>query len=128
MNRLIFLYLFLFLSFGCSSSLEKPSGNTDFGQRPSNFEQAVKEYFYPKLKDGESARYIFSEPIKAYRNDGALFGGEISWSGWLVDVQINSKNGFGGYTGFKKYIVIFENGYIKEYYEGDDPVLLKRLP
>jgi hypothetical protein len=42
-----------------------------------NYELTIKKYFEEVLIDAESASYIFSQPVKAYENEGLLAGGEV---------------------------------------------------
>jgi len=78
------------------------------------------------LKDPESARYRFGTPKKAYVNEGLAYGGGVAWYGWLVDVAVNAKNSFGGYTGAKPYVALFKNGRVHKVAREDD-LLLRRL-
>jgi hypothetical protein len=80
---------------------------------PRYYESSVKAYFEPRLKDPESARYNFGAPARAYANNGSLRGGEVVWRGYAVPVRVNAKNSYGGYTGGKDYIILFN---------GDNPV------
>jgi hypothetical protein len=42
--------------------------------------------------------------------------------GYLVNVEVNAKNSFGGYTGSKPYMVLFSGDRIVRVYEGREGV------
>jgi len=77
----------------------------DFGARPTNPEPAIRAYFDRVLKDPESARYEFGEPVKGYygKTLSNLAGPREIKYGWLVPTGVNAKNGYGGYTGTQLY-------------------------
>ena len=72
-----------------------------------------------------TAVFKFSEPTRAYTNFGSLWGGEISWYGWIVDIELNAKNRLGGYVGFESYIILFDDNEVFEVRESE--ILLRRL-
>lgn len=114
----ILCIVYAFALTGCASGFQRPTQNTYYGNPPQAYEQTIKSSFEQTLKDPESARYRIGKPVKAYRNTGLFYGGNISWSGYLVDVQVNAKNSFGGYVGFKPYIVLFSEERIFKVLEG----------
>jgi len=116
MSYIYFLATALILS-GCASSFQKPESGTNYGIPPVNYEQTIKEYFESVLKDPESAIYKFGLPIKAYENEGLLFGSKVAWLGYLVDVEVNAKNSYGGYVGYKPYVFLFNGNQIYEHYK-----------
>ena len=92
---------------GCS--FQQLSSDHNFGSVPTDYKDKIVAYYQMVLKDPESAKYRFGTPYTAYTNIGTAAGGEVSWSGWAVDVQINAKNSYGGYTGFETERVLFKN-------------------
>jgi hypothetical protein len=62
---------------GCYSCFHQPEADANYGSPPVNYELTIKKYFEEVLIDPESARYIFSQPVKAYENEGLLAGGEV---------------------------------------------------
>lgn len=117
----------VFLVTACASAFQRPEPMSDYGSPPQGYEEAIKVHFEKVLKDPESARYRFGQPIKAYANEGLAYGGKVTWVGYLVDVQVNAKNSFGGYVGFKPYMVLFSGNRIVRYIEGKDHVLVHRM-
>lgn len=122
-----FFMLTVIILTGCQG-FETPAADADFGNPPVNYEAAIKNVMNRILRDPESARYSFNKPVKAYRNIGLAYGGKIKWIGWVVDVEVNAKNGFGGYAGATPYTFYFDGENIKSfkpYY--DNNVLLHRM-
>jgi hypothetical protein len=111
-----------FLVTACASGFQRPEPTADYGSPPQGYEEAIKAHFEPVLKDPESARYRFGYPVKAYANEGSLYGDKVSWVGYLVNVEVNAKNSFGGYTGSKPYMVLFSGDRIVRVYEGREGV------
>lgn len=125
----VFTLLTLFCAFatGCATTFQRPSPTANFGSPPVNPEAAVRDYFEKNLKDPESARYKLSKPVKAYNNTGLAYGGGVVWTGYLVDVEVNAKNSFGGYVGYKPYMVLFTGNDITRVIEGNSYVLIGRV-
>lgn len=113
---------------GCASSyFAKPAATADYGQAPADYEAAIKQHFEYLLKDPESARYRIGTPRKAYGNHAGIQGGGIRWTGYLVKVQVNAKNGFGGYAGYKPYLVLFSGNTIDKVVPGESHVLIHEV-
>ena len=110
----------------CSATFERPSADADFGTVPVGYELAIRAYFDEVLKDPDSAIYRIGRPVRAYRNRGLAWGGQVTWRGYAVDFQMNAKNSFGGYVGFKAYTALFSEGRLVRMIEGED-TLLRRM-
>jgi hypothetical protein len=126
LKSIYLIFVFVVILNGCASALKHPSSTANFGSQPQNYEQAIKSYFEVILKDPDSAKYRFSAPVKAYGNEGLIYGGDVSWLGWLVDVDVNAKNSYGGYTGAKQYMVFFKGDRVFKHVKGRDHILLHR--
>lgn len=111
----------------CASAFQRPEPTAEYGRPPQNYEDTIRAQFEQVLKDPESARYRFGHPVKAYANEGLAYGGNVSWVGYLVDVQVNAKNSFGGYVGFKPYMMFFSGDRVVRYLEGSEHVLVHRM-
>lgn len=72
----------------------------DFGSKPVGYENNIKDLVSLQLKDPSSAQYKFYEPQKGYFQDGMAQNFEIHY-GWIIPIQYNAKNSYGGYVGFK---------------------------
>lgn len=104
---------------GCAGAFEPLPTTTVFGKPPTDIEGPIREHFNQVLKDPESVRFRFSPPRHAHANWGILEGGKIRWVGYLVQVDVNAKNSFGGYVGFTPYMALFW---------GDDRGLYRVVP
>lgn len=123
-----FIAFFSVLLLGaCAGSFERLPPSADLGAPPVGYEDMIKKHFENILKDPESARYRIGKPIKAYANNGLISGGNIAWRGYMVDVQVNAKNSFGGYVGFKPYMFFFSGNSVIRVYEGNEHTLVHRL-
>jgi hypothetical protein len=107
MKRLVLVCLLLY---GCSFQAADPSA--DYGPYPNNYEKIVTAYMEESLIDPWSAQYKMSKPRRAYANDGLMFGGGVLWYGYVVDVAVNARNRYGGYTGWQYYQVPIQNGQV----------------
>lgn len=97
---------------GCA--FEHPSADAfNSAAPPQGYQQSVPLYFETRLKDPDSAKYQYGTPAKAYANNGLAYGGKVAWSGYALPVAVNAKNSYGGYTGYKPYVILFN---------GDTPV------
>lgn len=110
---------------GCAGFAKLPP-SSDFGTPPVTTEAAVRAHFEAVLKDPESARYRFGAIRKAYANNGLIHGGGIAWHGYMQEVEVNAKNSYGGYVGFKPYMVFFQrdSNAVFRSYEGRTHVLV----
>lgn len=68
--------------------------SADYGPYPVEYEQIIKNYMQGILKDPSSATYQF---LGSPRSGWNGMGGKKF--GYMVCVNINAKNSFGGYTG-----------------------------
>lgn len=105
MKKVIILILSICL-FGCMT-VPNPDDlkNANFGSKPVNYEENIKNLIGSGLKDPFSAQYKFGEPVKGYFQNGM----EGLRYGWIIPVQVNAKNSYGAYVGFNtQYIMISE--------------------
>jgi hypothetical protein len=67
------------------------------------------------LKDPMSAQFLHTTPCyKGYMKQGYLKGGKINF-GYLQIGQVNAKNSYGGYVGFRAYNAVIKNGAVVDY-------------
>lgn len=113
---------------GCAGLAPLPP-NPDFGPPPVAYEESIKAHMETMLKDPESARYRFGQPRKGYANRGMAYGGQVLFVGYVVPVQVNAKNSFGGYTGFKPYQALVYGGTrgVKGVFEGSSHPLVHEV-
>jgi len=70
------------------------------------------------LKDPYSAHYTFVPLGKTWWRVGLLFGGK-KYVGYGVNIFVNAKNSYGGYTGDEEYGFVIRNGVIIRYITPD---------
>jgi len=117
-------FLIAFLSimlFGCAVSMPAQSeldNPANYGPRPADARQIVKDYMFGILKDPNSMQ--LENPIgpKQIYSDSRISKGKY---GWGYCLSINAKNGFGAYTGFRRAFfliykgeVVRQNGFLGE--------------
>lgn len=79
--------------------------------------EAATRYLRKVLKDSESARYEWgSIESGTWRGMFERFG----TPGWIFSVEVNAKNSYGGYTGFKGWRFVFRSNSIVEVYSWND--------
>lgn len=101
------------LTSGCTSAPVDPAeiAQADYGTFPESYQESVKAYFQSALKDPASAQYRWiKEPYRAYWRDAPVQGGKPVAFGYMVDVGVNAKNGFGGYSGEHLYHMFIRHG------------------
>ena len=117
------------------ASLEPPSAEeleqADYGIEISQdqAQRIVQSYLNKYLKDPRFAQYEWGHFHKAWIRRAIINGGGKVF-GYRLDVNINAKNSFGGYTGFKQYMFMLYNGGIKVVYaerdlNGGDPIMME---
>lgn len=88
------------LAGGCASAPNTPA-KCGPQPTPAQIDAEVRTYIASRnWKDPDSVRYqnIRMQPCQAIWV-GLLNGGRLS--GWEIDVDVNAKNSYGGYTGFE---------------------------
>ena len=83
---------------GCASApTQQEKAVADYGSPPSDYEKSIRDYLQATLKDPYSYDMkILFEP----RKDWTAFFSKKKF-GYAVCANINAKNSFGGYNGFK---------------------------
>ena len=109
-----YFYIPLFYSFialilcGCATApSQQEMAFADYGPYPDEYQEKVKSLFAKTLRDPYSAVYEFQTPKMGYAYNGLIHGGGYTF-GWIVQVGVNAKNGFGGYVGEQTYYFMFE--------------------
>ena len=78
-------------------------------------ERSAKSWIEAVLKDPMSAQYKWSDVQKGWTRDAPIEGGDLHF-GYKLVVDVNAKNEYGGYTGFKPYTFLFKNGFMLRIY------------
>jgi hypothetical protein len=91
---------------GCALPQVTPPPETAYGPLPDSkqWRAAIKLHFDEHLKDPESAKYRIGCPVRGYMRHTKIYQPGLQFVGWLVRVDVNAKNSYGGYTGFQPYI------------------------
>ena len=75
---------------------------------PAGHASAEENFIKARLKDPESARFQRKEPHR-----GTIPASQASARAvpvWIVEVNVNAKNSYGGYTGYQLYQFSYSNG------------------
>jgi hypothetical protein len=109
MQRLKF---FPMMAVALLAACASPPPKADYGSYPNEYENDAKERISSMLRDPESARFVFGEPVKAWGNNGLIQGGNVTFIGYVIPIAVNARNGFGGYTGFQEWFCTYQYGVI----------------
>ncbi|WP_026375260.1 hypothetical protein [Aestuariibacter salexigens] len=110
---LVFLFTLLI---GACQSLPSPNEtqDADYGAYPSNYQQIAEQYLRATLRDPDTIEFDgFAEPKRRWIGDKVT---GIKY-GYVVCVQVNSKNLFGNMTGFRSDTVLIRDGEVIDYVE-----------
>mgnify|MGYP005851583673 CR=1 FL=1 len=117
MLRLLGITIVSIFLVGCASGppTAEQFANADYGTPITQTDAEAKATALVRtfLKDPDSALFDWDQVERGWVRDVSLFGGELSF-GYILRGQINARNGFGGYTGYKPYLFMFKNGEIVE--------------
>lgn len=81
----------------------------------SSYQETIKAFMETQLRDPANAVYKFGTPEKGWVTKAPVAGGGLDVAGYLVPVQINATNGFGGYTGFQEYGFLLRDNRVVRY-------------
>jgi ketosteroid isomerase-like protein len=87
-----------------------PIVTTKYGEMPTNYKDAIREYFPKHLKFPDSIQYReITSPEQGYTTAviGTILMRETHTYGWKVKATINAKNSRDSYVGFKTYTFLF---------------------
>src|ERR1041384_4775772 len=86
---------------------QTPSPDTArYGPYPTNYQELIMQWLNKQLIDPDSARIEWNgepKPADLGKNGEHLYG-------YLVNLTVNARNRFGGYTGNQKHAVLIRNG------------------
>ncbi len=129
LKKIGILVALAFVLAGCASGpTPQDIAAADYGSVPdqSEAEATVKEFFDRYLKDPASAQYRFGKTEKGYMISDSFDGSQL-YAGYLVRVEVNAKNSYGGYTGWSRYQFIFNNGQMLRGQETTPSGFLKKI-
>jgi len=104
---------------GCASGppTAEELAAADYGTPVSqeDAEAAANAWLEGHLKDPLSAQKRWKPVYQGWLREAPIHGGSFRF-GYRLDGEINARNSFGGYTGFKPYTFMFHNGTIVSIY------------
>ena len=116
LNTLLPLLCSLFILLGCQgqpSAEELEAANYGDMIAQGRAEELLREFFQTRLKDPESARYRFTQaPKPSWWRDPVIAGSGLHF-GQEAALWVNAKNGYGGYTGEKRFRAYFFNDVLR---------------
>jgi len=95
---------------GCSTKppTKEEREAVNYGPRPDNYEQIVRDYLRNRLTDPTAALIEFKAgPTQLYQRDSVIRNLQF---GWAVCVMINDKNTRGAYDGYHAGVYYIRNG------------------
>lgn len=99
------LFLVISITLAACDVTGQAASNMPVGPPPANAKAQAKVFLLKFLKDPYSARFDDVEPARV--GTCGYFG---PWRGWYVQLTLNAKNSFGGYTGASTHYVWFKGG------------------
>jgi hypothetical protein len=113
------LIFFIALLGGCAGGPPSPEelASADYGIPISqvNAQRAALEFIKRYLKAPESARIDWSPIAPGWVREASVEGGGLRF-GYKLPAQINEKNSYGAYMGYKPYVFMFFNGTLSSVY------------
>lgn len=117
-NILMLTFISIILA-ACASGppTKEELASADYGSviSQSDAQQKAQSFLSNRLKDPYSAQYQWGNVYQGWIRHAPIHGGGLVF-GYILDVNVNAKNSFGGYVGFKPYRFVFYNGAIKTVY------------
>lgn len=94
---------------GCDTSppTKEERGSVNYGPKPDNYQQIIRDYLRNRLTDPTAAIIDFKAgPTQLYQKDAVFRDLQF---GWAVCVMVNDKNTQGAYTGFYPAVYFIRN-------------------
>jgi hypothetical protein len=100
---------------GCASAPnQQETANADYGRAmsPAECKTLAEQTISSKLKDPSSAQFRNEQPcFKGWMSSVPVLGIKAAF-GYLQKGEVNGKNSFGGYVGFRPYMVLMKDGLV----------------
>lgn len=77
------------------------------GSLPAEYRASAEQVLASGLRDPRSAIFDHREAPYILTCDRGVFGNQAIADFWAVEVWVNARNGYGGYTGPQPYTVVF---------------------
>lgn len=102
---------------GCASlptSAELAAADYGRDMSPDECIAVIEPALASTLKDPGSAQFKHVACYKGAMNSVPIMGLPVAY-GWLQQGQLNAKNSYGGYVGFRNYMALLRNGAVVRY-------------
>lgn len=114
---------------GCATAPTDSSGRpltiADAGPPPASPEAAMRAALRQRLKDPDTAMVTMvgkPKPMVVKAMPGYINGG----AGWRLCAEVNAKNSYGGYTGYRRIFVLWHEGRVVNFFDGDEGAIACR--
>lgn len=115
MNRIIAVMFTSIMLSGCVTSApsQEVLAKADYGSSitQQDAENIAKNFLKTHLKDPDSANIEWGSIEKGWLRESRIAGFQLRF-GHILRANINAKNSYGGYNGYKPYQFLFKNGKI----------------
>lgn len=106
---------------GCAATPTAEDGRKltveDAGPAPESVDKVIADAIRYRLKDPDSAKYqVIGKPWRQVTNKTMISNGG---AGWAICFEVNAKNSYGAYTGYKRTYMLWNSGRVIEYLDGD---------
>lgn len=111
---------------GVTSGFETADPTGDYGKAPTRYIGRIRSHFSNILRVSDGSSFKFGSPERGYMNTGILRGGDISWRGYLVEVEVAEK-GLLSSGKPRRYVVRMRDGEIVEVHPAARAREIKRV-
>lgn len=122
MKIIMILGAMIILLNGCATiPTQKEISIADYGTPISQKDAEIKALNFLKqnLKDPDSAKIEWKEIKKGWMREAIIYGHKLLF-GYILEANVNAKNSYGGYIGYKLFtFVFFNDSIISVYKEGE---------
>lgn len=120
MNGIVAAGLTMLVLSGCASQGPMradgaPVSAMDAGPAPKDPAAAIQPFLHGFLKDPYSAQIKIVSGPSFFTQKSGLLGSAVY--GWGICFDVNAKNSYGGYTGYKRMAVVWRDGVVLRHYE-----------
>lgn len=108
MKKFMLICLSVIMLSGCVAPMTTAEVNSaTYAELPTNYQEQLKVIISSSLKDPDSAKFKFYPPRKGYTAATRHFG-------YVVPVDVNAKNSYGGYAGYQMFYFVYYGNEFKD--------------
>ena len=110
-----------FLAACASGPTQEQLSNANYGRDIPTAEcvSVAERVIADSLKDPSSAQFRHSQCFRGYWGSAPILGMGIEF-GWVQKGEVNGKNSYGGYVGFRPYQALIRDGAVIRYCVSDE--------